>query len=73
MTDAFDDDDATYLVLTNDEMQYSLWPQHIAVPSGWTPTGPRGARQVCIDWIDANWSDMRPKSLVIAMEKERSR
>lgn len=64
MTNPFEDDDADYLVLVNDEGQYSLWPDALDVPAGWSPVGTKAKRQVCLTWIDANWTDMRPKSLI---------
>jgi len=69
MTNPFEDDNAEYLVLINHEEQYSLWPAFRDIPAGWTATGPRGKRRECLDWIDKNWTDMRPKSLRDAMEK----
>jgi MbtH protein len=69
MTNPFEDQDGEYLVLVNDEGQHSLWPAFREIPAGWTATGPRGKRQECLDWIEANWSDMRPRSLVDAMSK----
>jgi uncharacterized protein YbdZ (MbtH family) len=68
MTNPFEDDEAEYLVLVNDEGQYSLWPGFLDIPAGWAATGPKGKRKDCLDWIDANWTDMRPKSLIAAME-----
>jgi MbtH protein len=35
VTNPFEDADAQYLVLVNDEGQHSLWPADIAVPDGW--------------------------------------
>jgi uncharacterized protein YbdZ (MbtH family) len=64
MTNPFEDDEAEYIVLVNDEGQYSLWPGFIDVPPGWTVTGPKGKRQECLSWIDATWTDMRPNSLI---------
>jgi MbtH protein len=69
MTNPFEDDEAEYLVLVNDEGQYSLWPGFLDVPAGWTITGPKGKRQECLDWIELTWQDMRPKSLIAAMEE----
>ncbi|MGH9059789.1 MAG: MbtH family protein, partial [Acidimicrobiales bacterium] len=58
----------TYLVLVNDEGQHSLWPEFVAVPAGWrTAFGP-GPRQECLDHVERNWTDLRPKSLIEAME-----
>ncbi len=72
MTNPFDDEDGEFLVLVNDEGQHSLWPTFRAVPAGWTAVGPTGSRQECLEWIEANWVDMRPKSLIDAMENDRT-
>jgi len=66
----FDDENGSFLILVNDEGQYSLWPDHIAIPAGWTKTGPDGDRATCLAWIDENWTDMRPDSLVRQMEED---
>ena len=72
MLNPFEDPDAEYLVLVNDEGQHSLWPAFREIPAGWTTVGPKGKRQECLDWIEANWTDMRPRSLIAAMEKDAS-
>lgn len=69
MTNPFEDEDREYLVLVNDEGRYSLWPASHEIPEGWKATGPRGRRAVCLGWIDENWVDMRPLSLVREMDK----
>ena len=68
MNNPFDDDKGSFLVLVNDEGQHSLWPDFAAVPAGWTTTFGPEARAACIDYVDRHWTDMRPKSLVTAME-----
>lgn len=67
MTNPFENENANYLVLVNDEGQHSLWPEAIDVPSGWH-TVFNGERQACIDHVEANWTDIRPASLVRAMD-----
>lgn len=67
MTNPFEDDSRDYLVLVNDEGQYSLWPDFCDVPAGWTAVGPHAKRQECLDWIEKTWTDMRPNSLVEQM------
>ncbi|MEU9205629.1 MbtH family protein [Streptomyces sp. NPDC048332] len=70
MANPFEDENGTYLVLVNDEGQYSLWPSYVDVPAGWTlAKGPDG-RQACLDFINENWTDMRPRSLVEAMAQD---
>lgn len=68
MTNPFEDPDGTYFVLVNDEGQHSLWPDFVKVPAGWTAVHGPEARQSCLDYVEANWTDMRPRSLVRAME-----
>ncbi len=68
MTNPFDDADGTFLVLVNDEGQHSLWPAFAAVPAGWTVVHDRDTRQACLDYVDAHWTDMRPRSLVASMD-----
>ncbi|MBB5868349.1 MbtH protein [Allocatelliglobosispora scoriae] len=66
MTNPFENTDGTYLVLVNEENQHSLWPEFAEVPGGWrTAFGPAG-RQDCLDYVNANWTDMRPQSLIDA-------
>ena len=64
MTNPFEDNDAMYLVLINDEGQYSLWPSLISVPAGWKVAHEAASRQACQDYIDQTWTDMRPRSLI---------
>ena len=68
MTIPFEDQDGAYIVLMNEEGQYSLWPLFIDVPAGWTIAYQENTREACLAWIDAQWKDMRPKSLIKAME-----
>jgi MbtH protein len=67
MTNPFEDPDGSYLALINDERQYSLWPAFVEVPAGWAVAHPRDTRQACLDYIERHWTDMRPQSLVDAM------
>lgn len=57
--DPFDE----YAVVVNHEEQYSVWPTARPVPAGWTALDVRGPKQVCLQDIDARWTDMRPLSL----------
>lgn len=68
MPNPFENDNEEYIVLVNHEGQYSLWPAFKAIPKGWTSVGPQGKREVCLGWVEANWVDMRPKSLVASEE-----
>ncbi|HTI21075.1 MAG TPA: MbtH family protein [Kutzneria sp.] len=67
MTNPFEDNDASYLVLVNEENQHSLWPEFVPVPAGWTVANGPAARQDSLDYIERTWTDMRPASLIAAM------
>lgn len=66
-TNPFDDDDATFYVLVNDEDQHSLWPTLAEVPAGWRVVFGADTRTDCLAYIEENWTDMRPASLRAAM------
>ena len=59
----FDDDDGSFLVLVNDEEQHSLWPTFADVPAGWRVVYGEADRAACLDYIEQNWTDIRPRSL----------
>jgi uncharacterized protein YbdZ (MbtH family) len=62
-TNPFDDDNGTFLVVVNDEDQHSLWPNFADVPVGWRVVYGGATRAQCLDFIERNWTDIRPKSL----------
>lgn len=59
----FEDPEARYLAIMNDEGQHSLWPASIDVPDGWVVVHDTDTRSHCVGYIEENWTDMRPKSL----------
>ncbi len=59
----FDDDGGNFFVLVNDEEQHSLWPAFAEVPNGWRVAFGEADRAECLDYIEQNWTDIRPKSL----------
>ncbi|MFJ9413784.1 MbtH family protein [Streptomyces sp. NPDC101227] len=71
MTNPFEDKDGTYLVLVNEEGQHSLWPSFADVPDGWTVAHPANSRDACLEYVERNWTDMRPQSLIDAMNSQR--
>jgi MbtH protein len=70
MPNPFDDPGAEYLVLVNGEGQHSLWPVFAEVPAGWTVAFGPAARPRCLDFVENSWTDLRPKSLIEAMETD---
>jgi len=67
MTNPFDDDGASFLVLVNAEGQHSLWPAFADVPAGWEIAHGEDSRAGCLAYVESSWTDMRPSSLVARM------
>ncbi|EJL6262070.1 MbtH family protein [Vibrio cholerae] len=55
----FDEPENQFFVLINHNNQYSLWPEFKGIPSGWKSTFGPSLKQDCIDYIEANWHDIR--------------
>ena len=55
--------DEIYLVVVNEEEQYSIWREDKEVPAGWRAVGKRGPKPECLQYIEEVWTDMRPLSL----------
>ena len=66
-TNPFDDESARFSVLANDEEQYSLWPAFVDVPAGWRVVFGENTRAECLAFVEATWTDLRPRSLRDAM------
>ena len=58
-----EEDNQTYLVVLNDEEQYSIWLADRELPAGWRAEGKQGTRAECLAHIGEVWTDMRPLSL----------
>ncbi|GAB3842957.1 MbtH family protein [Nesterenkonia populi] len=61
----FDDASGSFYALINAEEQHSLWPTFKPVPAGWSiaygaPDG--AARDEVLEWIEQNWTDLKPRS-----------
>jgi MbtH protein len=69
-TNPFEDEDGKYFVLINTEGQHSLWPEFADVPDGWEAVYGEEGRKECLDFIERNWTNMRPKSLIQVMEAD---
>jgi len=52
-----------YMVLVNDEEQYSLWLSHKDIPAGWTSVGFSGTKAECMEYVDKIWTDITPLSV----------
>lgn len=58
-----DVDGRQYLVVVNDEEQYSIWFADQDLPAGWRAEGMTGDRAACLGHIERIWTDMRPRSV----------
>ena len=63
----FDDENGIFHVLVNEEGQHCLWPSFAEVPAGWTVRLADSPRAACVEYVETNWVDMRPGSLIAAM------
>ncbi|KQX54474.1 MULTISPECIES: MbtH family protein [unclassified Streptomyces] len=64
MTNPFDDADGIFHVVVNDEGQHALWPTFADVPAGWEVVLEAAGRADALAYVERNWTDIRPKSLV---------
>ncbi|MFD3523907.1 MbtH family protein [Streptomyces sp. NPDC058653] len=67
-TNPFDDPEGRFLVLVNDEGQHSLWPSFADVPGGWEIVLGENSRDTCMEFIETNWTDLRPRSLATSTD-----
>ena len=63
----FDDEEGRFFVVVNDEEQHSLWPAFAEVPAGWRVVFGEASRAECLEYVERNWTDLRPRSLREAM------
>lgn len=69
MANPFDDENGTFLVLVNKENQHSLWPSFAEIPNGWRIVFGEASRNECLAYVEENWTDLRPQSLIDAMRE----
>ena len=62
--------DETYVVVRNQEEQYSIWWADRQMPPGWEIVGQPGSKDACLERIGELWTDMRPLSLRRQMDED---
>lgn len=67
MANPFDDENSLFYVLINAEGQHSLWPASIEIPAGWKVAHGPANKTKCVAFVEVNWTDLRPLSLVKEM------
>jgi MbtH protein len=63
-------DSRRYMVVVNDEEQYSIWLVDRDLPNGWRAVGKTGTKAECLAHINEVWTDMRPLSLRVWMAEQ---
>lgn len=58
-----EEDDRAYVVVVNDEDQYSIWFADRELPAGWNSDGFSGTKAACLEHVEEVWTDMRPRSV----------
>lgn len=61
-----------WTVLVNADDQHGLFPADLPSPAGWRPAGYEGTEAECIAYVDAHWTDMRPRSVRRALAAENA-
>jgi MbtH protein len=54
MCNPFEDKNGVFVVVVDTEGQYSLWPDFIDAPEGWTRVFGPALRDACLDYVEAN-------------------
>jgi MbtH protein len=65
-----DREESLYVVVRNDEEQYSIWPSFRDAPAGWTVLTAPAAKEDCLAYVNEHWTDMRPRSLREALQAQ---
>lgn len=55
--------DGRFVVVVNDEEQYSIWAEGRELPAGWRQAGFAGTREKCLAHVEEVWTDQRPLSV----------
>lgn len=63
MPNPFENEDALFHVLCNSEQQFSLWPVFAELPAGWEQRYGPASRAECVEFVERNWTDIRPRSV----------
>ncbi len=56
-------DSMEYVVVVNEEGQYSIWHKNREIPMGWKELDVCGNKEHCLDFIEEIWTDMNPVSI----------
>lgn len=52
-----------WICVTNSEQRWSVWPADLPIPAGWLAKSEATTHAECVELIEMNWSDQRPRAL----------
>lgn len=56
----FDAPQGRFFILENEARQFSLWPEHCALPDGWVVVCEPASNEECQRWLLDNWAQLQP-------------
>lgn len=56
----FDNTQGHFTILINAQQQYSVWPQHVALPAGWQVVCEPQTQEACYHWLKQRWTTLQP-------------
>ena len=56
----FDAPQARFFILENALRQFSLWPEHCALPDGWQVACAPASNEECHRWLFEHWRQLQP-------------
>ena len=56
----FDNPQGQFVILQNDQEQYSLWPQQCELPAGWRVVCEAQPQDACQQWLAEHWQTLEP-------------
>ncbi|TNV20708.1 MbtH family NRPS accessory protein [Buttiauxella sp. B2] len=56
----FDSPQSRFFILENTLKQFSLWPEHCAIPDGWLVVCEAASNEECNRWLLDNWTQLQP-------------
>lgn len=71
MADLLSDPQTLYVVVVNRQGQHSIWPVALNIPRGWEAVGSPADKLACLQSIEKNWTDMRPRSLGVSLAQKQ--
>jgi MbtH protein len=61
VTNPFESDQVSYLILTNLSGACSLWPSDLPQPLGWSIVFGPASRGACLEYVNQHWTGMQPR------------